>query len=70
MPPHAGTFPRFLPQLYEQAKAQQNCPMDQITNVVTKIYDSFTPEEVPSRPKSRPAFLPINCRWTCVFPHP
>eukprot|EP00667_Euglena_gracilis_P005646 EG_transcript_5688 len=39
----------FIHKLYEQAKAQQNCPMDQITNVVTKIYDSFTPEEISAK---------------------
>lgn len=33
-------------QVYELAKEQQSRPMDQILNVVKKIYEPFTAEQV------------------------
>jgi amidophosphoribosyltransferase len=36
----------LLDELYEKAKAQEELPKEQITNVVTEIYKQFTPEQI------------------------
>ncbi len=36
----------LLDELYEKAKAQEDLPKEQITNVVTEIYKQFTPEQI------------------------
>jgi amidophosphoribosyltransferase len=35
-----------LDELYEKAKAQQDLPKEQITNVVKEIYEKFTTEQI------------------------
>ncbi|MBU8901756.1 MAG: hypothetical protein KOO69_03365 [Victivallales bacterium] len=38
-----------LTEVYEEAKAQLKLPMQEMTNVVKKIYDSFTAEEISAK---------------------
>ena len=39
----------LLDELYEKAKAQEDLPKEQITNVVTEIYKPFTPEQISAK---------------------